>query len=100
MPETSFPKSQIKILLLENIHAVAAEAFRTEGFQVETVKGALPEAELVQKVRDAHIVGIRSKTRITPPVIDAAKRVLAVGAFCIGTNQIATAHANRAGVPV
>jgi D-3-phosphoglycerate dehydrogenase / 2-oxoglutarate reductase len=100
MAETSFPKSQIKIVLLENIHPVAAQAFADEGFQVETVKGALSEAELVQKVRDAHIVGIRSKTRFTAPALDAGKRLLAVGAFCIGTNQIATAHANRAGVPV
>jgi D-3-phosphoglycerate dehydrogenase len=97
---TSFPKSEIKILLLENIHPVAAEAFAAEGFQVETVKGAIPEAELVQRARDAHVLGIRSKTRITPPVLDEARRLLAVGAFCIGTNQIATAHANRRGVPV
>ncbi|HEU0030900.1 MAG TPA: phosphoglycerate dehydrogenase [Kofleriaceae bacterium] len=100
MEVTSFPKSEIKILLLENIHPVAAEAFRAEGFAVETVKGALPEAELVARAKDAHIVGIRSKSRVTPAVLDEAKRLLAVGAFCIGTNQIATAHANRRGVPV
>ena len=100
MPVTSFPKSEIKILLLENIHPVATEAFAAEGFQVETVKGALPEAELIQKVRDAHIVGLRSKTQITQAVLDAGRRLLAVGAFCIGTNQIRTQHANRRGVPV
>jgi D-3-phosphoglycerate dehydrogenase len=97
--QTSFPKSEIKVLLLENIHPVAADAFRAEGFQVETVKGALSEAELVERCRDVHIVGIRSKTRITPPVLDEARRLLAVGAFCIGTNQIALAHANGRGVP-
>jgi D-3-phosphoglycerate dehydrogenase len=99
MAATSFPKSEIKILLLENIHPVAAEAFAVEGFQVETVKGAISEAELVERVRDVHILGIRSKTRVTPPVIDNARRLLAVGAFCIGTNQIALAHANQHGVP-
>ena len=100
MAATSFPKSEIKILLLENVHPVAAEAFRSEGFQVETVKTALPEAELVQRVADAHILGIRSKTKVTPAVVDAGRRLLAVGAFCIGTNQVALAHANQRGVPV
>jgi D-3-phosphoglycerate dehydrogenase / 2-oxoglutarate reductase len=100
MAVTSFPKSEIKVLLLENIHPVAAAAFSADGFQVETVKGALPEAELAQRVRDVHLLGIRSKTRVTPAVLDGARRLLAVGAFCIGTNQIATAHANRCGVPV
>jgi D-3-phosphoglycerate dehydrogenase len=99
-PATSFPKSEIKILLLENVHSVAAEAFRNEGFQVETVKGALAEAELAQRVRDVHVLGIRSKTQITPGVLDEARRLLTVGAFCIGTNQIALAHASRSGVPV
>ena len=97
---TSFPKSEIKILLLENVHPVAAEAFRDDGFQVETVKGAISEAELAQRVRDVHLLGIRSKTQVTPVVLDEARRMLAVGAFCIGTNQIALHHANRAGVPV
>ena len=96
---TSFPKSEIKILLLENIHPVATEAFAKEGFHVENVKGALSEAELVARIKDVHILGIRSKTRVTPPVLDAANRLLAVGAFCIGTNQISLAHANKGGVP-
>ena len=100
MAVTSFPKSEIKVLLLENIHPVAAEAFAAEGFQVETVKGALPEAELAQRVRDVHLLGIRSKTRVTPAVLDEARRLLAVGAFCIGTNQISSEHATRRGVPV
>ncbi|HWU86785.1 MAG TPA: phosphoglycerate dehydrogenase [Kofleriaceae bacterium] len=100
MAATSFPKSEIKILLLENIHEVAAEAFAAEGFHVETVRGALPEAELAQRVKDVHILGIRSKTRVTPAVLDEARRLLAVGCFCIGTNQVSTGHANRCGVPV
>lgn len=100
MAVTSFPKSEIKVLLLENIHPVAAEAFAADGFHVETVKGALGEAELVERVRDVHLLGIRSKTRITPAVLDEARRLLAVGAFCIGTNQVDSPHANRCGVPV
>jgi D-3-phosphoglycerate dehydrogenase len=96
---TSFPKSEIKILLLESIHPVAAEAFRAEGFHVETARAALPEAELVQRVRDVHVLGIRSKTQVTPAVLAEANRMLAVGAFCIGTNQIALGPANRRGVP-
>jgi D-3-phosphoglycerate dehydrogenase len=100
MTATSFPKSEIKILLLENVHPVATEAFAGEGFQVELVKGSLPEAELAARVRDAHILGIRSKTQVTPKVLDEGRRLLAVGAFCIGTNQVALGHANRRGVPV
>ena len=100
MTVTSFPKSEIKILLLENVHPVANEAFAVEGFQVETVKGSLPEAELAERIRDAHILGIRSKTQVTPKVLDEGRRLLAVGAFCIGTNQVAIGHANRRGVPV
>ena len=100
MPATSFPKSEIKILLLENIHPVAAEAFAIEGFAVDVVPSALPERELVERMRDVHVLGIRSKTQVTPAVLDSARRMLAVGAFCIGTNQIALAHANRCGVPV
>ena len=99
MAVTSFPKASIKILLLENIHPVAAEAFTAEGFQVETVKGSLPEAELAARVRAVHVLGIRSKTHVTAKVLDEAKRLLAVGAFCIGTNQIDLAHGSRRGVP-
>ncbi|MBX3154619.1 MAG: phosphoglycerate dehydrogenase [Deltaproteobacteria bacterium] len=97
---TSFPKSEIKVLLLENVHPVAAEAFATDGFHVETVKSAVPEAELAERIRDIHILGIRSKTHVTPRVLDEARRLLAVGCFCIGTNQVALAHANTRGVPV
>jgi D-3-phosphoglycerate dehydrogenase len=97
--QTSFPKSEIKILLLENIHPVAAEALRAENFQVETARTALPEGELIQRVRDVHLLGIRSKTQVTPAVLAEANRMLAIGAFCIGTNQIALAAANRRGVP-
>jgi D-3-phosphoglycerate dehydrogenase len=100
MAETSFPKSEIKILLLENIHAVAKQAFASEGFQVELLKGALPESELIERIKDVHVVGIRSKTQLTAKVLDEARRLLAVGAFCIGTNQIDLAAASTAGIAV
>jgi D-3-phosphoglycerate dehydrogenase len=96
---TSFPKSEIKVLLLENVHPVAQEAFREEGFQVHALSSALTEAELIDRVRDVHVLGIRSKTQVTAPVLDEARRLLTVGTFCIGTNQVATGHANRRGVP-
>jgi D-3-phosphoglycerate dehydrogenase len=97
---TSFPKSEIKVLLLENVHPVARDAFAREGFAVEMVSSALPEAELAARIKDVHVLGIRSKTQITAKVLDEGKRLLSVGAFCIGTNQIDGGHANRRGVPV
>ncbi|HEY1554622.1 MAG TPA: phosphoglycerate dehydrogenase [Kofleriaceae bacterium] len=100
MAETSFPKSEIKILLLENIHPVAKQEFAAEGFHVEVAPGALSESELAARVRDVHVLGIRSKTRITPKILDEGRRLLSVGAFCIGTNQVDLVHASRCGVPV
>jgi D-3-phosphoglycerate dehydrogenase / 2-oxoglutarate reductase len=100
MAATSFPKSEIKFLLLENIHPIAKQVLVGDGFAVETVSGALPESELVARVRDAHVLGIRSKTQVTPAVLDAGRRLLAVGAFCIGTNQVELQHAHTRGVPV
>ncbi len=97
---TSFPKDQIKVLLLENIHPSAHEIFRSEGFHLETVSGALGEAELVERVADVHVLGIRSKTRVTEKALSAGKRLLSVGCFCIGTNQVDLAGANKRGVPV
>jgi D-3-phosphoglycerate dehydrogenase len=99
-PVTSFPKSEIKILLLENIHPVARDMLAADGFAVELLPAALPEAELATRLRDVHVLGIRSKTRVTPRALDEARRLLAIGAFCIGTNQVALDHANRRGVPV
>jgi D-3-phosphoglycerate dehydrogenase len=97
---TSFPKSEIKVLLLENIHPVAKAAFVADGMSVETASSALGEAELAERIRDVHVLGIRSKTKLTPKVLDEARRLLAVGTFCIGTNQVALGHASRRGVPV
>ncbi len=84
----SYPKNRIKILLLENIHPDAFEKFTNDGFTVETVSGSLPEEELIAKLQDVHVIGIRSKTQITKKVVESAPKLLAVGAFCIGTKQI------------
>ncbi|MCG6924059.1 MAG: phosphoglycerate dehydrogenase [Acidobacteria bacterium] len=98
--ETSFPKSQIRVLLLENVHTSAHEVFRAEGFQVEACTGALGEDALVEKARDVHILGIRSRSRVTERVLSQARRVLTLGTFCIGTNQVALESASQRGVPV
>jgi len=97
---TSFPKDRIKVLLLENIHPSAQELFRAEGFHLETLPGALKEDELVERIGDVHVVGIRSKTRLTEKALANARRLLTVGCFCIGTNQVDLAGAKRRGVPV
>ncbi len=100
MSVTSFPKSEIKVLLLEGIHPAAHEAFVAEGFAVEGISKALGEAELAEKLRDVHVLGIRSKTQVTPASLAEARRLLSIGAFCIGTNQVALRDASRHGVPV
>lgn len=97
---TSFPKSQIKVLLLENIHPLAVELFTKEGFQVETLSTALNEAQLKEKIRDVHVLGIRSKTHVSEAVLKEAKRLLTLGCFCIGTNQVDLKAANFLGIPV
>src|SRR5690606_11969754 len=99
-PETSFPKDQIDVLLLENIHPSANTLFQSEGFRLEVVSGAMSEEELIERIGSVHVIGIRSKTNITEAVIERARRLLAIGCFCIGTNQVDLAAANRRGVPV
>ncbi|NJL13569.1 MAG: phosphoglycerate dehydrogenase [Microscillaceae bacterium] len=84
----SYPKNRISVLLLENIHPQAEEIFRREGYQVETLKGALLEDELREKIKNVSILGIRSKTQVTEKVLENANRLMLIGAFCIGTNQI------------
>lgn len=86
--QVSYPKNRIKVLLLENIHPKAQEIFKQEGYQVETLKTALNEDELIEKIKDVSILGIRSKTNLTAKVLAQAEKLIAVGAFCIGTNQI------------
>jgi D-3-phosphoglycerate dehydrogenase len=93
-------QDRIKVLLLENIHESANELLHGQGFAVERVSGALPESELKKRVADVQIIGIRSKTQLTGSVLAEAKNLIAVGCFCIGTNQVDLATANRRGVPV
>ena len=100
MNATSFPKDRIKVLLLEGIHPSAKELFDKETFQVEMVKSALKPAELRARIADVHLLGIRSKTHVDAESLAAAKRLLALGCFCIGTNQVAVTAANAQGVPV
>ena len=96
----SYPKSRIKVLLLENVHPVAVEAFEREGFNVEFHKGAMDEAELIEKIKDVSILGIRSKTMVTRQVLENANKLISIGAFCIGTNQINLQVATERGVAV
>ncbi len=96
----SYPKNRIKILLLENVHPNAFENLSEEGFSVELVKHALPEEELIERIKGVHVLGIRSKTQVTQKVLDAADRLLVIGAFCIGTTQIALDAAKNKGVIV
>lgn len=84
----SYPKNRIKVLLLENVHADALKIMKEEGYNVQTVAGALDEEELSEQIKDVHVLGIRSKTQLTKKVLENANRLMAVGAFCIGTNQI------------
>ena len=84
----SYPKNRISVLLLENIHPQALQLFKTEGYKIDVVPGGLDEDELCERIKDVSILGIRSKTQVTQKVLDSANKLIAVGAFCIGTNQI------------
>ncbi len=84
----SYPKNRIKILLLENVHSDAFDKLSKDGFSVEEVSVSLSEDELIEKIKDVHVLGIRSKTQVTKRVLDAAEKLMTVGAFCIGTKQI------------
>ena len=96
----SYPKNRIKILLLENIHPDARQKFADEGYDVELLSHALDEEELSEKIKGVHILGIRSKTNVTKKVLENANRLMAIGAFCIGTNQIDLNAALAKGVAV
>ncbi|MES2702129.1 MAG: phosphoglycerate dehydrogenase [Bacteroidota bacterium] len=98
---TSYPKDKINILLLENVNAEAVQVFRQYGYtNVTHLKGSISEDELIERIADVHILGIRSKTQVTAAVLDAAKKLLGIGCFCIGTNQVDIATAMKKGVVV
>ncbi|MCW3106615.1 MAG: serA [Segetibacter sp.] len=98
---TSYPKEKIHILLLENISANATIVFKNNGYSnIETIAGALSEEELIKAVKDVHLLGIRSKTKVTEKVLAAAKKLQAIGCFCIGVNQVDLHAATKYGVTV
>jgi len=99
--KTSYPKEKIRILFLENISDAAVKNFSKHGYvQVEKITKALNEDDLVREIKDVHILGIRSKTHITSKVLDAAKKLQAIGCFCIGVNQVDLHAATQRGVAV
>ena len=97
----SLERNKLKVVLLEGIHPSAVEAFTADGYtQIESHPKALEGEALVEAIRDAHFVGLRSRTQLTAGVLEQTQKLVAVGAFCIGTNQIALEAAARRGVPV
>ncbi len=96
----SYPRNRIRMLLLENVHPAAVERLEEAGYTVETMKGALDEDDLIEAIKGVHVLGIRSKTNVSRKVLDAADRLMAVAAFCIGTNQVDLDAAADKGVAV
>ena len=101
MQKTSLDKSKIKILLLEGVHQTAVDAFKADGYtNIEYHPKSLPHSQLIESIGDAYMVGIRSATNLTADVFEHAHRLIAVGCFCIGTNQVDLDFAQDRGVPV
>ncbi|MFN3800883.1 phosphoglycerate dehydrogenase [Belliella pelovolcani] len=96
----SYPKSRINVLLLENVHPIGVELMQQEGYNVEVISSALSEDELAEKIKDVSILGIRSKTNVTKKVLENANRLISIGAFCIGTNQIDLDMCTKKGIAV
>ena len=98
---TSYPKEKINILFLENISDTAVKYFKEAGYSsVRKVPGALSEEQLIKEIKDVHLLGIRSKTQITPKVLEATKKLQTIGCFCIGVNQVDLRAATNNGVAV
>jgi D-3-phosphoglycerate dehydrogenase / 2-oxoglutarate reductase len=99
--QTSYPRNKIKILLLENISDAAVAELNAGGYaEIKRLKGALSEADLIEAIKGVHILGIRSKTQVTENVLENADKLLAVGCFCIGTNQVNLNAARQKGIAV
>lgn len=98
---TSYPKDKINILFLENISDLAVKQFKEAGYaNVKKITGAVSEADLIKEIKNTHILGIRSKTQVTKTVLEAAKKLQAIGCFCIGVNQVNLQEATSNGVAV
>ncbi|BBN82701.1 D-3-phosphoglycerate dehydrogenase [Pseudoalteromonas sp. A25] len=101
MSKVSLAKDKIKILLLEGVHQSAVETLKRNGYSnIDYVKTSLPENDLKERIKDAHFVGIRSRTHLTDAVLNAAEKLVAVGCFCIGTNQVDLQAARERGIAV
>ena len=99
--KTSYPKSDIRVLLLEGVSQNAIDTFRDAGYsQIEIHDKSLPDDELKRRIADAHIVGIRSRTQLNAAVLAEARRLIAIGCFCIGTSQVDLDAAEQLGIPV
>lgn len=99
--KTSYPKDKIKVLFLENISDAAVQYFKIQGYtDVKKISAALSEEELIKVIKDVHILGIRSKTFISKKVVDSAKKLQAIGCFCIGTNQVDMKACKQKGIAV
>jgi D-3-phosphoglycerate dehydrogenase len=98
---TSYPKEKVNVLFLENISDTAVKLFKEAGYSsVRKLTGALSEKDLIEEIKDVHLLGIRSKTQITAKVLEAAVKLQAIGCFCIGTNQVDLKTARNKGVVV
>ena len=101
MAKTSLDKSKIKFLLLEGVHQSAVDTLNAAGYtNIEYLKTSLPDDELKARIKDAHFVGIRSRTHLTDEIFEAAEKLIAVGCFCIGTNQVDLKAATKRGIAV
>lgn len=101
MSKTSLDKSKIKFLLLEGVHQNAVDTLKAAGYSnIEYLTSSLPDAQLKEKIADVHFIGIRSRTQLTAEVFDSAKKLIAVGCFCIGTNQVNLNAARERGIAV
>ncbi len=101
MTKTSLEKNKIKFLLLEGVHESAVKTLKAAGYDnIDYLKTALPDEELIARVGDTHFIGLRSRTQLTDAVFTAAKKLMAVGCFCIGTNQVDLKAASALGIPV